>query len=105
MFCPSCTKYFSWSTAASAVPGTKKALPVLSGQGNWQTPGTVVCEVDRLEGKVPDIVAGDGAGGWAGFEEGVLEEFDFNQFLHGPNAVGTFEWPQMPLPGVDDADL
>ena len=47
IFCPSCKKYFNWETAASAVPGTKKALPVISGQSYWQTENIQVCEVDR----------------------------------------------------------
>lgn len=55
MFCPCCQKYFNWEAAASAVPGAKKALPVVSGFGYGQTTGTVACELDKLEGKVPDI--------------------------------------------------
>ncbi|KZM20361.1 RBR-type E3 ubiquitin transferase [Ascochyta rabiei] len=98
MFCPSCKKYFNWDTAASAVPGTKKARPVLSGRGYWQTPGTVVCEVDRLEGKVTDVAD-------AVMGEGALENFD--RFLMDP-PLGRIEadgWGHLPLPDEDDADL
>jgi hypothetical protein len=108
MFCPGCKKHFNWETAASAVPGTKKALPVASGTGYWQTPGIVVCEVDRLEGKVPGSgVSGtriaDGRGGW-------LEHFDFAQFLGvQPEAIGYINADmggvEMPLPDEDDMDL
>ncbi|KAF2621732.1 hypothetical protein BU25DRAFT_415927 [Macroventuria anomochaeta] len=79
MYCVGCKKYFNWETAASAVPGTKKALPVASGQGYWQIPGTVVCELDGLEGKVPPV---------------DISAYNF----------GAFPIP-MPLPDEDDMDL
>ncbi|KAH6644690.1 hypothetical protein C7974DRAFT_384096 [Boeremia exigua] len=46
MFCPGCKKSFNWSTAASAVPGRTKALPVVVGQEFWQIPASMVCEAD-----------------------------------------------------------
>lgn len=91
MYCPGCKTYFNWDTAASAVPGTKKALPAVSGHGYWQMAGLVVCEVDGLEGK-----AGD---------DDVLAR------LYPTNVHGAFynmdhgRFPNMPLPDEDDADL
>lgn len=100
MFCPCCKKYFNWETAASAVPGTKKALPVQNGVGYWQTPGNVVCEVDRLEGKVPDAVVGIRTEE-VEWNNDVLEQFDFDPFLG--MGVNAFEFA--PMPDEDDADL
>ncbi|KAF9695430.1 hypothetical protein EKO04_006519 [Ascochyta lentis] len=100
MLCPSCKKYFNWETAASAVPGAKKALPVLSGHGYWQMPGTVVCEVDRLEGKVPDSTG-------AVMGEGALGNLDFDHFRMDPH-LGMVEadaWGHFPLPDEDDPYL
>ena len=108
MFCSGCKKHFNWEAAASAVPGTKKALPVVNGTGYWQTPGMVVCEVDRLEGKVPgsEVNRGriaDGNARW-------LEDFEFEQFLAlRPETFGLthahLEGVPMPLPDEDDPDL
>lgn len=47
MFCTGCHKHFHWDTAASAVPGAKKALPVgIDGQAFWQAPHLAACEAD-----------------------------------------------------------
>ena len=101
MFCSGCKKYFNWETAASAVPGTKKALPVASGTGYWQMPGMMVCEVDRLEGKVREPAVN---GLRTVDVNGVaLEEFDFDRFLNmDPVALG---FNPMPLPDEEDMDL
>jgi hypothetical protein len=80
MHCSGCKKHFNWSTAASAVPGKKKAIPVMSGQGYWQTPGIVVCEVDR----VADV---------------NTDPTFYNVGL------GFGVHPTMPLPDEDDMDL
>ena len=91
MFCVGCKTYFNWDTAASAVPGSKKALPIASGMGYWQTAGHVICEVDALEGRV---IQGNGVPG-----------------LYPTNVDGAFyninagQFPAMPLPDEDDADL
>jgi hypothetical protein len=45
MYCACCKTYFSWSTAASAVPGSRKALPVFGGL-------STVCELDGLSMQV-----------------------------------------------------
>ena len=71
MFCPGCKKHFNWEIAASAVPGTKKALPVASGQGYWQTPGTVVCEVDGMKRTAQQ-----------GTADGLFGTFVHMSFLH-----------------------
>ncbi|KAJ4362673.1 hypothetical protein N0V95_001381 [Ascochyta clinopodiicola] len=98
MFCPSCKKYFNWDTAASAVPGTRKALPVLSGQGYWQMPAAVVCEVDRLEGKEAEVAD-------AVIAEGDLENFVLELLLmHGPGGMLETHG-NAPRLGEDDPDL
>lgn len=86
MFCPGCQKTFHWDTAASAVPGEKKALPVKHGQAYWQRDGAVLCEVDVEQMVNPDVL---------------------EQYLHdmGPwetMPTGTIE---LPLPDEDDPDL
>ena len=54
MFCMGCKKYFNWATAASAILGARKALPVIHSSPYWQNQGTVVCEMDRiLTGEMP----------------------------------------------------
>ncbi|KAF3041101.1 hypothetical protein E8E12_006076 [Didymella heteroderae] len=91
MYCPGCKTYFNWDTAASAVPGIRKALPIANGMGYWQTPGHVVCEVDSLEGKT---ALGTG-----------LPAMD-PAIFHDPfyNMV-ELQYPPMPLPDDEDADL
>ncbi|KAH7407035.1 hypothetical protein DE146DRAFT_676302 [Phaeosphaeria sp. MPI-PUGE-AT-0046c] len=58
MFCIGCQKYFNWATAASAVPGAKKAEPVVANDPYWHRPPgePVVCEMDALQ-RGPDPVA------------------------------------------------
>lgn len=90
MFCVGCKTYFNWDTAASAVPGSKKALPIASGLGYWQTAGHMVCEVDALEGKVSQGTRLPG-----------LYPADVDHAFH--NMVGNLG--HMPLPDEDDADL
>lgn len=82
MFCPGCQKNFNWDTAASVVPGTKKALPVESGLGYWEPPRMTVCEVDGLERTAE--------------QQGVDELLGNNEF------VCSFD---LPLPDDEDADL
>ncbi|KAF2124755.1 hypothetical protein P153DRAFT_370666 [Dothidotthia symphoricarpi CBS 119687] len=57
MLCPGCQTFFNWTTAASVVPGSTKAVSAtLYPNGPYvRTPqnGPVVCEMDRLEGIVP----------------------------------------------------
>lgn len=91
MFCVGCKTYFNWDTAASAVPGTKKALPIASGMGYWQTAGHVVCEVDALEGRV---LQGNGVPGL--YPTNV--DHVFYNMVEG-------QYPPMPLPDEEDADL
>jgi hypothetical protein len=77
MFCIGCHKYFNWATAgklpltwccghrveelilwtASAVPGAKKAQPILHNDPFWMPNGDVVCEMDALQKKAPAPVA------------------------------------------------
>ncbi|KAF1952185.1 hypothetical protein CC80DRAFT_495526 [Byssothecium circinans] len=53
MFCTGCNKYFDWETAASVVPGQRKALPVhmMWGAVNHGAgkDGHAICEADVLE--------------------------------------------------------
>lgn len=84
MFCPGCKKYFNWETAASAVLGAKKALPVAGGEGYWLMAGSVVCEVDGLEEEVAE----------GGFGDDV-----------GLIAPGRFDPFMFALPDEDDPDL
>lgn len=52
MFCLGCNKYFNWATAASAIPGSNKAQPVVHGNPYWHYHnGPVVCERDALDAK------------------------------------------------------
>lgn len=83
MFCPGCKKTFDWESAASAVPGAKKALPAKNGQAYWQRPGGMVCEVDGFERMDGQHVI-----------DGFLGDNGFTSVLTG-----------MPLPDEDDADL
>ncbi|CAO2652416.1 Nn.00g006990.m01.CDS01 [Neocucurbitaria sp. VM-36] len=51
MLCLGCHKYFNWSTAASAVPGAKKAEPFVYSNPYWHpNNGPVICEMDRISG-------------------------------------------------------
>lgn len=76
----------------SAVPGSKKALPIASSIGYWQTAGHVVCEVDALEGRVAQ---GGGGPGW--YPTNVDGAFHNMDWFEGQG--------HMPLPDEDDADL
>ncbi|KAJ4991841.1 IBR domain-containing protein [Stagonosporopsis vannaccii] len=87
MFCPGCQKNFNWDQAASVVPGTKKALPIESGLGYWETP-MAVCEVDELERTTKQRAVDDPLS-----NNGLVCELRNTYF------------PSMPLPDEDDADL
>ncbi|KAH7071716.1 hypothetical protein FB567DRAFT_538691 [Paraphoma chrysanthemicola] len=57
MLCLGCSKYFNWATAASAVPGAKKAEPFIHNNPWWTNPGPITCEVDALEGTTTTLPA------------------------------------------------
>ncbi|KAF1914514.1 hypothetical protein BDU57DRAFT_588804 [Ampelomyces quisqualis] len=52
MYCRGCRKYFNWTTAASAVPGARKAQPYKHGNPRWTLPPNVppvICEMDAMQ--------------------------------------------------------
>ncbi|KAF1844182.1 uncharacterized protein K460DRAFT_369051 [Cucurbitaria berberidis CBS 394.84] len=59
MHCIGCNKYFNWSTAASAVPGAKKAESVQHVSHVYQNGGPVICEMDSIleTAAAPAVVA------------------------------------------------
>lgn len=91
MHCSGCKTYFNWDTAASVVPGMKKALPVVSGTGYWQSAVHVACEIDVLEGKVGN-----------NSEMAGLIPTNVDDVFHN---MGNMEFPAMPLPDEDDTYL
>ncbi|OAL56203.1 hypothetical protein IQ07DRAFT_581582 [Pyrenochaeta sp. DS3sAY3a] len=48
MYCIGCHKYFNWASAASAVPGAKKAQPIIHDAPYWVNPTVGTCEADDL---------------------------------------------------------
>jgi hypothetical protein len=52
MHCTGCHRFFNWDSAASAVAGTRKALPHIADTAPyWEPPQGRMCEMDALLAK------------------------------------------------------